>query len=303
MTRSTSIDRQEGNLDVRRRTAVRNYAEMTKPRLTLLSVMTTLAGYWLASTTGIDGVHLIQTLLATFLVGGGCGALNMVLERTYDARMHRTQGRPTATDAVSSTSGTILGLVLIAAGLGWLAVVTNPLTVSLAAATFLIYVFVYTPMKRVSTLNTIVGAIPGALPPLIGWSAATGSISLGGIALFGLVFFWQMPHFLALAWMYRVDYERAGFRMLPRVDPSGDATARQILVYSAALLPVSTIPVMSGLSGPVYLLGSLLLGILFVATGFLFLVRRTNKSARTVFHVSLLYLPLLLLLMAIDRVV
>ncbi len=274
--------------------------ELTKPRLTILSVLTTLAGYYLGSRGEFDPMQLLSVLAATFMVGGGCGALNMVFERESDAQMKRTSRRPIAAARTAPWEGTVLGIALLVVGHVWLGLASNLLAVFFALLTTVTYLFFYTPMKRLSPLNTLVGAFPGALPPLIGWSAATGEVGWGGIALFILLFFWQMPHFLALAWMYRKDYERAGYRMLPSVDPHGDATSRQILLYSAALLPVSLIPPIVGLSGPIYLVGSLVLSLAFTITGFRFMRDRTNGAARTVFHFSLIYLPLLLLLMVLD---
>lgn len=284
----------------RPRSRVFDMVELTKPRLTILSVLTTLAGFYLASRGEFEVTQLLSVLAATFMVGGGCGALNMVIESEYDAQMKRTSRRPIAAARTTRWEGTILGIGLLLVGHVWLGLSSNLLAVFFALLTSITYLFFYTPMKRISPLNTLIGAFPGALPPLIGWSAATGEIGWGGGALFILLFFWQMPHFLALAWMYRKDYERAGYRMLPSVDPHGDATSRQILLYSAALLPVSLIPPIVGLSGVVYLVGALLLSLAFTLTGFRFLRDRTSSAARTVFHFSLIYLPALLLLMVLD---
>ncbi len=291
----------EDSVVERKRPRLLDFIEMTKPRLTILSVLTTLAGFYLGSRGVIDLGILWQVLTATFLVGGGCGALNMVIERHHDARMKRTQSRPTATLATGPIEGVALGTSMIVGGTVWLYLVTNPLTALIALVTVVTYVFLYTPLKRVSPHNTIVGAIPGALPPLLGWAAATGEIGWGGAALFALLFFWQMPHFLALAWMYRNDYERAGFRMLPSIDPHGDATSRQILFFAAGLLPLSIIPTLVNLSGTLYLVGAFILGMIFVMLGFRFMKERTNRTARAVFHFSLIYLPLLLLLMIVDE--
>lgn len=285
----------------RKRARLLDFFELTKPRLTILSVLTTLAGFYLGSRGTIDLGVLWQVLTATFLVGGGCGALNMVIERKHDARMKRTQSRPTATLAIGPVEGVVLGTSMILGGTAWLYFVANPLTAFVALSTVVTYVFLYTPLKRISPHNTIVGAIPGALPPLLGWTAATGEVGWGGAALFALLFFWQMPHFLALAWMYRNDYERAGFRMLPSIDPHGDATSRQILFFATGLLPLSIIPTLVNLSGTLYLIGAFILGMVFVVLGFRFMKERTNRTARAVFHFSLIYLPLLLLLMIIDE--
>ncbi|MCB0711650.1 MAG: heme o synthase [Ignavibacteriae bacterium] len=277
-----------------------DYIELTKPRLTLLSVMTTLAGYYLGARGDLSLLPLLSTLAGTFLVGAGCAAFNMMIEVQQDALMKRTLNRPLPAGRVSSREALVIGLLLTIIGLVWLALSANLLAALVAAATFVSYVFLYTPLKRRTTLNTIVGAVPGALPPMIGWAAATGTVEIGAVALFALVFFWQMPHFLALAWMYRKDYARAGYRMLPLVDPEGDTTSRQILLYVAALLPVSLIPTLVGISGSVYFFGAVLLGLIFLWLSFRFALTRENRAAKAVFHFSLIYLPILLLAMAID---
>lgn len=277
-----------------------NYFELTKPRLTLLSVLTTLAGYYLGARGNVSLLPLFATLGGTYLVGSGCAVLNMVIEREQDRMMKRTSGRPLPSGRVNSNEALIIGIGLSVVGLLSLALTANLPAALIAGATLISYVFLYTPLKRRTTLNTIVGAVPGALPPMIGWAAATGGLDIGAIALFALVFFWQMPHFLALAWMYRKDYARAGYKMLPSVDPEGDATSRQILLYVAALLPVSLIPTLVGISGPVYFFGAVVLGLLFLWFSFRFALHRENRAAKSVFHFSLLYLPILLLAMAID---
>ena len=224
----------------------------------------------------------------------------MVIEREEDGLMRRTANRPLPAGRITTRDATILGVMLTLAGLIWLGLSANLLAALIATATFVSYVFLYTPLKGRTTLNTIVGAVPGALPPMIGWAAATGTLDIGAVALFALVFFWQMPHFLALAWMYRKDYARAGYKMLPNVDPEGDATSRQILLYVAALLPVSLIPTLVGISGSIYFFSAVLLGLLFLWLSFRFALTRENRSAKYVFHFSLIYLPILLLAMAID---
>lgn len=277
-----------------------DFVELTKPRLTLLSVLTTLAGFYLGAHGEVSVLPLAYTLLGTLLVGGGCGALNMFLEAAPDALMRRTSTRPIPAGRMRKTDALVIGIVLTATGLLLLWFTTNALATLLAAATFVSYVFLYTPLKQRSTLNTIVGAVPGALPPVIGWVAATGEFGPGALALFALLFFWQMPHFLALAWMYRKDYARAGYKMMPVLDPDGGATSRQILLYTAALLPVSLIPTLVGVSGPIYFFGAVALGGTFLWLGFRFAVTRRNAEAKWVFHFSLAYLPILLLIMAID---
>lgn len=295
-------DARDGDAGRRRRpTRTGSYLELMKPRLTLLSLLTTLAGYYMASSQGLDAWKLVHTLLGTFMVGGGCGALNMYIERHHDAKMRRTMTRPLPTGMLAPAEALLFGLGLSIAGTVYLLLAVNALAAALALATIVSYVLFYTPLKRVSTLNTVVGAIPGALPPLIGWCAASGSFAPEGWALFAILFFWQMPHFLALAWMYRNDYERGGYRILTVVDRTGAATARQILLYTAALLPVSLIPAALRMTDTLYFYGALALGLGFLALAFQQALTRKNKHAKHLFYYSLLYLPLLLLLMAIDR--
>lgn len=274
--------------------------ELTKPRLTTLSVMTTLAGYYLGARGDVAVMPLLHTLLGTFLVGAGCGAVNMYMEGSLDALMKRTASRPIPSGRVTPFEALTFGLALAVGGTVWLSLAANLLAGLLAAATFVSYALLYTPLKRRSTLNTIVGAVPGALPPVIGWAAAEGDLGTGAIALFALLFFWQMPHFLALAWMCREDYGRAGYKMLPVLDPDGAATGRQIILYIACLLPVSLVPTLVGMSGPVYFFGAVILGGTFLWLGIRFALGRERRHARWVFHFSLAYLPVLLLVMAID---
>ena len=276
------------------------FVELTKPRLTLLSVMTTLAGYYLGARGNVQLLPMMHALIGTFLIGGGCGAINMYMEANLDRLMKRTASRPIPSGRVTPTEALIIGTLLTIAGIVWLFLATNLLATLLGVATFISYVFLYTPLKQRSTINTIVGGLPGALPPVIGWAAAAGEIGPGALALFALLFFWQMPHFLALAWMYRKDYARAGYKMLPVLDPDGAATGRQILLYIAGLLPVSLIPTLVGISGPVYFFGAVILGGTFLWLGFRFALGRKNSQAKWVFHFSLAYLPILLLVMAID---
>jgi protoheme IX farnesyltransferase len=288
-------------IDARRRSRMADYVELTKPRLTMLSVLTTLAGYWVGAIGPLDPMHIVNTLVGTFLVGGGCGALNMYVEREHDVLMRRTMTRPLPAGRLRPSDALIFGSVISIVGLAWLALTVNLLTAALGLATLVSYVFLYTPLKRRSTLNTVVGAIPGALPPVMGWAAARGALGPEAIVLFGILFFWQMPHFLALAWMYRRDYERAGYKMLTVLDPDGGSTSRQILLYTAALLPISLIPTLFGIAGGFYFFGALAIGLGFLAFGAVLAVSRKNVHAKWLFYYSLLYLPVLLLTMVIDR--
>jgi len=287
--------------EVRRVSRFNDYIELTKPRLTMLSVLTTLAGFYVASRGPLDVMLLVHTLLGTFMVGGGCGALNMYVEREHDLMMRRTMTRPLPSGKLVPQEVLVFGLILALGGIAYLGLAVNPLTGGLAALTVISYVLCYTPMKRRSTLNTIIGGIPGALPPVMGWTAVRGSFGPEAAVLFGILFFWQMPHFLALAWMYRQDYARAGYKMLTVVDPDGGSTSRQILIYTAALMPLSLFPTIFHVAGTFYFFGAFLLGLIFLGLGVLLAITRKNKHARYLFHFSLLYLPVLLLVMAIDR--
>jgi protoheme IX farnesyltransferase len=293
----------QGTTDsVRRAWRVGEYVELTKPRLTMLSVLTTLAGYVIAANGAVDTWTLVHALVGAFIVGGGCGALNMYVEREYDAQMRRTQTRPIPSGRIGATEVLIFGTLLSIVGVVYLALAVNPLTAILGAATIVSYVFLYTPLKRISTLNTLVGGIPGALPPVMGWAAARNDLGPdpGALILFLILFFWQMPHFLALAWMYRRDYQRAGYKMLTIEDTDGSSTSRQILLYTAALLPVSLLPTMAGIGGTVYFFSALALGIFFLALGVMLARQKKNRDARMLFYYSLLYLPILLLILSLD---
>jgi protoheme IX farnesyltransferase len=286
---------------VRRASRVGEFVELTKPRLTMLSVLTTLAGFYMGTVGELEIMLLVHTLLGTLMVGGGCGALNMYVEREHDAMMRRTMTRPIVSGRISPIEALIFGLILAIGGIIYLGIAVNPLTAILAAATVVSYVMLYTPMKRLSTLNTIVGGIPGALPPVMGWTAVQGSLGPEAVSLFGILFFWQMPHFLALAWMYRHDYERAGYKMLSVIDHDGSSTSRQILLYTAALLPVSLIPTTLMIAGNIYFIGALILGVAFLALCVMLAITRKNKHAKYIFYYSLLYLPVLLIIMVLDR--
>ncbi len=286
----------------RRRSRVAEFVELTKPRLTMLSVLTTLAGIYVGSRGPVDPMTVVFTLCATFLVGGGCGALNMYAERDHDRRMRRTMNRPLPSGRIEPAAALVFGLALVVVGVAWLALSVNLLAAAIALATVLSYVLLYTPLKRLTTLNTIVGGLPGALPPLIGWAAAGRGLDMGAAVLFAILFFWQMPHFLSLAWMYRKDYLRAGYRMLTAFDEDCSRTSRQILIYTAALVPLTLLPTMVGIAGFVYFFGAFVLGVGFLAFGLLLaLGSRRNVHARWLFYYSLLYLPVLLLVMVLDR--
>jgi protoheme IX farnesyltransferase len=276
-------------------------AELTKARITLMVVVTAAAGYLLASAGGVDLLHLVHALLGTGLVAAGAGVLNQVLERDVDALMRRTADRPIPAGRIDPDAALLFGVATAVVGLAYLALAVNLLTSLLGAATLAAYIFIYTPMKRISSLATLVGAIPGAVPPMMGWTAARDSIDAGAWALFGILFLWQLPHFLAIAWMYRADYERGGFPMLPVLDPEGGRTARQMILYAAALVPVSLLPSALGLTGAVYFLGALALGLAFLGFAFAFDRARSGRAARHLLLVSVVYLPAILAVMLLDR--
>jgi protoheme IX farnesyltransferase len=276
---------------------------LMKVRLNALVVFTSAAGYYLAVSGPLDATDGAIACLGTALVASGAAALNQVSERDIDRLMLRTNDRPVATGRMSSTTGRVIAVALGTAGLAALWYSANVTAVAIALATFLIYVAIYTPMKRHSSLATVIGAVPGALPPLIGWTAAGGALlARTPWALFAIMFFWQLPHFLAISWLYRDDYARAGLPMLSVIDRDGRMTGRQALVWAAALVPVSLLPSVLGLSTPVYAVGALVLGGGFTALAGYFAVRRSVASAKLLFLGSITYLPLLWILMAATKV-
>jgi len=279
-----------------------DYLTLTKPELTLLSMLTAVAGFLLGGGMEGKGVELLALIVGTGLVGGGAGALNQFAERSYDACMHRTAQRPIPSGRVQPGAALAFGLLCSTAGLFVLGRYGNVLTAFLGGLTLVSYLAVYTPLKRISPLATLVGAVPGALPPVMGWTAAQNSLGVPAAVLFALLFCWQIPHFHSLAWMYRKDYERAGYRILSVLDHDGRRTARQSLLFLVALLPVSVgLAITAGLGG-VYVAGALISGATFLLAGIRFLKNRDNASARHLFLASLFYFPLLFLFMIVDRV-
>jgi protoheme IX farnesyltransferase len=278
------------------------FADLFKARLTFLVVLTTVVGYYLGSSAPARWDVLIATLLGTALVASGAAALNQYLEREHDARMERTAGRPLPAGELQPSTVLLLGASISVVGLVLLSAFVNPLTALLGAVTLFTYLFVYTPLKRVTTLNTAIGAIPGALPPLMGWAAATNDVSAGGWALFAILLFWQLPHFLAIAWLYRDDYQKAGYVMLPVVDGTGRKTGAQAVSHTLGLLAVSLSPVALKLVGPLYLAGALLAGIAMLWMAMRFARQLSSSSARGLFFASILYLPVLLVLMVVDKI-
>jgi protoheme IX farnesyltransferase len=275
--------------------------ELFKARLTGLVLLTTLVGFYLAQRGGMNWLLLFNTLMGTGLLACGAAALNQYLERDFDALMERTADRPLPAGLIQPQTVVVLGGALSVAGLLWLAFGANLLTSVLGAVTLISYLFIYTPLKRKTTLNTAIGAIPGALPPLMGWTAARGDLSIEGWALFAILFFWQLPHFLAIAWMYRDDYAKGGFVMLPLVDRDGSRTGRSAVSHTLGLLPVSLSPFVLQVSGGLYLFGALALGLVFLWCAMRFARQLDRLSARRLFFASILYLPLLLGLMVFDK--
>ena len=272
---------------------VGDYVALMKPRLNLLVVATSAAGYYLGAPRGVDGAAMVQAVAGTTLVAGGAAVLNQLYERDTDALMRRTRLRPLPAGRVTPADARVFGMALSAAGLALLAARANWLAATLALATILIYLAVYTPMKRRTPFATLVGAVPGALPALIGWTASRGEVAGGGAALFAIVFLWQIPHFMAIAWLYRDDYGKAGFPMLAVIDPEGRRAGRQAFWYAAALVPVSLLPSFTGVAGPVYLAIALALGIALLVLAARFAMARSEPSARALFFASIVYLPVL----------
>ncbi len=284
------------------RPAFRPILELAKPEITLLVALSAGAGFVLAPAAFFDPVRLALLLAGVTLGSAGAGSLNHWMEREHDAAMRRTRGRPLPARKLAPPVALVLGVALSAAGVGLLSLRVNPLTGGLVLFTVLLYLFVYTPLKRRSHWNTLVGTVPGALPALCGWTAATGSVGWGGIAAFSILVAWQMPHFLPLAWMYRDDYRQGGFVMLPVVDPSGRSTVRQTLLFAVSLLILSLTPVFLGLAGWLYAVGAALLGIRFVREARVFYRTRDTAQARRVLLASVRYLPALILVLVVDRV-
>ena len=279
-----------------------SYVVLTKPDVTFLVVITTVAGFYLGSRGQMDWLLLFQTLCGTMLVAGGTAALNQYAERDIDSLMRRTAARPLPSGLMQPMEALVFGVGAIFVGSIWLALDVNGLAALLALVTCLLYLGAYTPLKKRTPLATAMGAFPGALPPLIGWAAATGSISLGGWILFVILFFWQFPHFMSIAWIYRQDYARAGVKMLPVVDPKGDATFAQIIWTSVALVVVSLLPSLTGMAGISYFFGALVLGLILAQVGLWANRTRANVRAKWLMHATVAYIPLVLMWMILDKV-
>lgn len=281
-------------------TALKNYLSLTKPRILSMVLVTTALGYFLSAYGIPSRINLTITLIGTALSSAGAAVLNCFLERDIDARMDRTAHRPLVVGSIPAPHALSFGILLVLSGTVLLVTQINLLTGFLALLTAFLYVLVYTPLKRVTWLNTSIGAIPGALPPMGGWAAAQGDLGWGAWALFLILFFWQHPHFFAIAWMYREDYAKGGFKMLPVVDPSGQSTFRQILVFSMLLLMASLLPTALNLSGYYYLGGALLMGSALLLVGIKLKRSHSMMDARRLLRASVLYLPLLFALIILD---
>ena len=279
---------------------LRAWFELSKPGITRMIVIATAAAFYMGSGDSLDFILLVHTIIGTTLASSGANAMNQWAERNADARMRRTKRRPIPSGRLSSREGFLVSAGMAVAGVAYLQIFVNSMAALLVALSFASYIFVYTPLKRRSWTATVVGAFPGALPALAGWCAAGQPINVAGLTIFGILFLWQMPHFYALAWMFRDDYRDGGFKLLTVIDNTGRRAARQSLLYTAVLLPVSLLPTLLGLTGGLYFAGALLLSTAFLlASGRFF--RRPQDGARPLFLGSIAYLPLLYLLLVIDK--
>ncbi len=282
------------NSELSRNRFVADFTELVKARLTLLVLLTTAVGFYLGAEEPINYLGLFHVVFGTAAAAAGAAALNQWWERKLDALMHRTRMRPVPAGRMRPIDALLLGGGLSILGVGYLAVLCNALSALLAAITIAIYIFGYTPLKRVTTFNTALGAVPGALPPMIGWTAARGTIEAGAWSLFAIIFLWQLPHFFAIAWMHRDDYARAGFRMISSDDRSGERSASQSVFFCILLLVIGGLPAFLGIVSSIYLPAELALGGAFIAVAMRFLRTRTSADARLLFFTSIIYLPLLL---------
>lgn len=276
--------------------------ELTKPRIAVMVLFTVAAGAFLAQPGLPDFWVVLHAVVGAGLLAAGASVLNQVLERNSDALMRRTENRPLPAGRVHPAEAAVLGLVLSAGGMFYLVLTGRDLLAAwIGLFTLASYVLVYTPLKRHTTLNTLIGAVPGALPPVIGWTAVTGTLDAGAVALFLMLFLWQVPHFLAIAWIYREDYERAGLKMLPVTDPKGKACGRQMVIYCLALLAGGLFPLLHGNAGPLFGIGGMLLGLMFLWAALGFWREVNNRRARKVLYASLVYLPAVLALWLVDH--
>lgn len=278
-----------------------SYVELTKPRIAFMLVLTSAAGFYLGSPQGFDFALFGHAMAGIALLAFGVATLNQYIERRTDALMDRTAGRPLPANRLSPTEALVFGLVLTAAAEIYMYFAVNPLTAGLGLIVVVGYVLLYTPLKTRTSASTAIGAVPGAMPPLMGWTAAAGSISLGAWALFALLFLWQFPHFMAIACMYKEQYAKAGIKMLPTLEKDGKITARQIVLFTVLMVPVSLAPFFVGITGIYYLIGASLLGIWFLWTSIQAARAKTAESSRRLLLVSVLYLPVVFALMVFNH--
>jgi protoheme IX farnesyltransferase len=280
---------------------MKQYIELTKPRITWLILMSTAIGYFFGARTGWHWLTIIHTMVGTGLIASGTAALNQWYEREADGKMRRTMARPLPSGRITANRALWFAIAISLLGFLELTFAVNALTGLLGLFTLVSYLFIYTPLKQRSPHSTTLGAIPGAMPPLIGYAAASGTLTWQAWTLFAILFIWQFPHFYAIAWMYREDYERAGIKMLPVVEPDGISTSRQILIYMLVLLPISLLPKLFSMVGNFYLFGAFVMGLLFLWSGVRISMDRSRQRARTVLLASVVYLPALYSLMVLDR--
>ena len=280
---------------------INSYIDLMKPSILIMVLITTILGFYLGSDGNIVWINLIWMLTGTTFSAGGASVLNQYLERDQDKIMNRTCDRPIPLGIISPYNALVFGIITVIIGTSILVIKINLLTGFLSLLTVFMYVLVYTPMKRVTWLNTSIGSVPGALPPIGGWAAATNSIDSGAWILFGILYLWQHPHFFAIAWMCKNDYEKAGFKMLPVIEPDGKRTVRQILWHLSLLFPISLLPVLIGMNGYIYLYGSLIITLYYFLSAFPMLKNKSHKNASQILKASVLYLPALLVIIIIDK--
>ena len=307
LIKSAAIDLNPGSVSeslvegLSRRERALAYVDLTKPRITFLIVLTAAAGFCLGAKGSLDYLRFTHAMVAIALLSSGIATLNQYMERELDGLMRRTMLRPLPSGKLSGVEALVFGAGLTVIAEVYLALMVNPLTALFGLTVIAGYLFMYTPLKTRTTLSTAVGAFPGAMPPLMGWTAATGEATTGAWVLFAILFLWQFPHFLAIAWMYKEDYGRAGIRMLPVVEPEGRITGQQIIAYTVMLLPVSLLPTLLGISGRVYFYGAILLGSLFLLSSISAALSKSRQQARRLLLASVLYLPLLFGLMVLNQ--
>lgn len=280
---------------------VGDFISLTKPRIILMVIAATASAFYLATQGLVDYLELFHALLGTSLATGGALALNQVAEEDLDMKMERTRFRPLPDQRLHAYEALAFGITLLVVGVFYLIFFVNPLTAFLTSLSGIMYLLFYTPLKRHSSWNSVVGAIPGAMPPVIGWAAASGGVSVGGCTLFSILFIWQIPHALAIGMLYRDDFKAAGVRLLPVDEPDGRKTGFHVVNYCIALIPIGLMPTMIGLAGPIYFFSSLILGLAYLGAGIYLAKERSIPAARLLFYVSLIYLPLILLIMVLDH--